>query len=175
MFGIDLEDYVYQPWEQARGFLFETISQMKAELRGRWNAVFTDNQINNEAIAGDGTAATRYVANTGPNNAPKWDRVNLANGVKGRLPFANIVQIAAAVLLGRGSGTAGNIQEIELGTGLEMVGNVLNVTATGGGVPYFVPADESFTIADNVQAFWHLPIDVEGTLEVDGILIWIDA
>lgn len=33
--------------------------------------------------------ATRYLANTGTNNNPQWDQVNLANGVTGQLPLAN--------------------------------------------------------------------------------------
>jgi hypothetical protein len=33
--------------------------------------------------------ATRYLANTGTNNNPKWDQVNLTNGVTGILPIAN--------------------------------------------------------------------------------------
>lgn len=35
------------------------------------------------------TNATRYLANTGTNNNPNWDQVNLTNGVTGALPIAN--------------------------------------------------------------------------------------
>lgn len=35
------------------------------------------------------TTATRYIANTGTSNNPKWDQVNLANGVTGTLPAGN--------------------------------------------------------------------------------------
>jgi len=35
------------------------------------------------------TSATRYLANTGTDNNPQWDQVNLANGVTGQLPSAN--------------------------------------------------------------------------------------
>lgn len=35
------------------------------------------------------TTATRYLANTGTNNNPAWNQVNLANGVTGTLPAAN--------------------------------------------------------------------------------------
>lgn len=33
--------------------------------------------------------ATRYLANTGANNDPQWDQVNLGNGVTGTLPVGN--------------------------------------------------------------------------------------
>jgi hypothetical protein len=36
------------------------------------------------------TTATRYLANTGASNVPAWDQVNLANGVTGNLPVANL-------------------------------------------------------------------------------------
>lgn len=35
------------------------------------------------------TTSTRYLSNTGINNRPKWDQVNLADGVTGTLPVAN--------------------------------------------------------------------------------------
>lgn len=44
--------------------------------------------------------ATRYLANTGAANAPQWDQVDLTNGVKNRLPFANLTQGAALSVLG---------------------------------------------------------------------------
>ena len=41
-----------------------------------------------ERLAKDANA-TRYLANTGTDNNPKWDLVNLTNGVTGILPVAN--------------------------------------------------------------------------------------
>jgi hypothetical protein len=35
------------------------------------------------------STATRYLANTGVDNVPAWDQINLANGVTGTLPVAN--------------------------------------------------------------------------------------
>jgi hypothetical protein len=35
-------------------------------------------------------SATRYLSNTGASNNPNWDQVNLANGVTGNLPVANL-------------------------------------------------------------------------------------
>ena len=53
--------------------------------------------------------ATRYLANTGTSNNPAWAQVNLANGVTGDLPFANLTQGSALSVLGvTGNGTADN-------------------------------------------------------------------
>lgn len=113
MFGIDLQDSMAGPWERARGPLKETIDQLKAELRGRWNALSSlDNQLSNAAIGGGDTTQSRYVANTGPHGKPKWDLVNLVNGVKNRLAFIHMPQIAAGSLLGRRSGSSGDIEEL---------------------------------------------------------------
>jgi hypothetical protein len=49
--------------------------------------------------------ATRYLSNTGTTNNPAWAQVNLANGVSGDLPFANLTQIAGLSVLG----VAGNV------------------------------------------------------------------
>lgn len=133
MFGLDLHEYFRQPWEQARGMLSEELDQLKAELRGRWNAALgPNNELNVNAIGGDGTPATRYVANTGVRNAPTWDLVNLVNGVKNRLRFIHIVQIGAGKVLGRRSATAGDIEEITPDAAdLAIASTTLALTATG--------------------------------------------
>lgn len=41
------------------------------------------------------TTATRYLSNTGTSNNPAWAQVNLANGVTGQLPIANIANITS--------------------------------------------------------------------------------
>ena len=46
------------------------------------------------------TTATRYLANTGTSNNPAWAQVNLANGVTGNLPNANLATQTANTVLG---------------------------------------------------------------------------
>jgi hypothetical protein len=38
-------------------------------------------------------------------------------------------------------------------------------------VPYFIPPATTFTVNDNKQALYSVPIDVEGTLEINGLLV----
>jgi hypothetical protein len=41
-------------------------------------------------------------------------------------------------------------------------------------VPVFLAAGETFTVPENKQALFAMPIDNEGTLIVDGYLVWVD-
>ncbi len=84
--------------------------------------------------------ATRYLSNTGTANNPAWAQVNLANGVTGDLPYANLVPASAAsLLLGRGSASgAGDWQEVTLGANLTMTNQVLSASGGGSG-GYFEP------------------------------------
>lgn len=43
--------------------------------------------------------------------------------------------------------------------------------APDSAVPYLIPEEETYTVALNKQALFTMPIDVEGTLVVDGFLI----
>lgn len=55
------------------------------------------------------TNATRYLSNTGTLNNPAWSQINLANGVTGDLPYANLAQGSALSVLGvTGNATADN-------------------------------------------------------------------
>lgn len=60
--------------------------------------------------------ATRYLANTGSNNNPAWDQVNLADGVTGDLPFANLTQGSALSVLGVTGNATADVASIAAGT-----------------------------------------------------------
>jgi hypothetical protein len=89
------------PWEQARGPLREDLNHLQSALNQRWNTVFGDaNALKPGTILGNATAATRYVANTGPGNTLQWDLVNLTNGVIGILPVGKGGTNSAVALSG---------------------------------------------------------------------------
>ncbi len=53
--------------------------------------------------------------------------------------------------------------------------NALQDNASSGSlVPTLVETGESFTVAENYQALYNEPITVDGTLYVDGMLIYVD-
>lgn len=60
--------------------------------------------------------ATRYLSNTGTSNNPAWAQINLANGVTGDLPFANLTQIAGLSVLGVTGNSTADVAAITAGT-----------------------------------------------------------
>lgn len=118
MAGMILHDWLNVPWERARGLVREELSQFRTQLQSLLGKAFTSEGTLRSTVIVNGTFAapdipgdalepTRYVANTGDDGTPQWDQVNLSNGVKSRLPFANLAQLAARSLLGvAGSSTA---------------------------------------------------------------------
>ena len=60
--------------------------------------------------------ATRYLSNTGTSNNPAWAQVNLANGVTGDLPFANLTQGSALSVLGVTGNATADVASIAAGS-----------------------------------------------------------
>lgn len=79
------------------------------------------------------TTATRYLANTGVNNAPAWDQVNLSNGVTSRLQALNqLPQFSATKRVwGRNTTGAGDAEEVTVSQILDWLG-----TAAQGDIIY---------------------------------------
>lgn len=121
------------PWELARTYLrldMDVIQNGFNELENKLTA--GTGTVAAGAIQGDSGPQPRYVSNLGLNHAPLWDQIDLAtDGVKNRLPFAHLPAASTdSLLVGRGEPTAGNFQEILLGSNLEMSGTTLNVTTS---------------------------------------------
>lgn len=126
-----LYDWFNLPWEQARGLVSQQFETIMTAVRAMQARQFnTDSQLLSQAIGGDGTPATRYVANTGPNNAPFWDRVSLGDGVQGQLALARLATATASTLLGRRASGSGSVELITLDSTLSMsAGGVLSAVA----------------------------------------------
>lgn len=71
------------------------------------------------------TNSTRYLSNQGASNAPSWNQVNLANGVTGDLPFANLTQVSANSVLGNNTAATADAASIATST-------LYGASATGG-------------------------------------------
>ena len=160
-FGLINSEWLTVPWEQARDFLKTELESLRLVISRRWASVFSaDNTLLPDAILGDKTIVPQYVANTGPKFKPKWDKVDVQNGVKNRLQFGHLVAAAQpSILIGRESGSAGDFEEITPdptqfmfdGTTLKLVSEGLDyVVASDGGNPP-QPMD------DGAGSFFYIP------------------
>ena len=94
------------------------------------------------------TTATRYLANTGVSNGPQWDQVNLANGVTGDLPFANLTQGTARSVLGVTGNATADFASIQ-GT----TNQVLRVDSAGTGLAF-----GAINLASSAAVTGNLPV-----------------
>lgn len=127
MFGNTFYDFLEGPWDHAKGYLREHLEQLNEALNSQWGRIFNnDNTLTEFAFGNPGASVPSYIGNIGPNKSPAWDKVDVAQGVRSRLRYVNLTAATQpSVLLGRGSTSAGDWEEIGLGEGLEMDGTTL--------------------------------------------------
>ena len=101
------------------------------------------------------STATRYLANTGVNNNPEWDQINLANGVTGTLAVANGGTGQATALIP--SGTAMMFVQTAAPTGWtkstthdNKALRVVSGTASSGGSVAFTTAFASQAVSGSI-------------------------
>lgn len=99
------------------------------------------------------------------NNISVSDVANIANLVITQL--ANLGAIGNIIITGGSDGqvvtTDGN-------------GNLSFSTITGGGgqMPYYIPVGETYTVEENKQGLFAVPITVDGDLVVNGLLVQVN-
>lgn len=114
--------------------------------------------LTNDGINVDGLTETTDLTAT--------DVANIANLVVSQL--ANLGAIGNVKISG---GTEGQV------IATDGSGNLSFADAGSGGdgqVPTLIPEDETYTVLENKQVLFNLPIDVQGDLEVNGVLIQVD-
>lgn len=128
-------DYLTLPWEEARGYIKEELEQLRAAIQAQFNKTLnTDGTVSEGAFSGAGGDVPSYLANTGPKRKPKWDKVDLANGVKNRLAFGSLPQASPSDQSVIGHDNGANFKEVFLDTeDLEITNpsNLLTLTETG--------------------------------------------
>lgn len=144
---ISLLKFLDAPWEIARTSLREDLDHLEAAINQHWAKTGNGQGLPASQVSGDPSPATRYIANTGKTNSPKWDQVNLTNGVKNRLQFSNLVAATTpAVLVGREDGTVGDFEEIILAPRLSITGTTIGSTLDVIGLPLTKTDDTNITL-----------------------------
>lgn len=113
---------------------------------------------NTLAALAKNTTATRYLANTGSNNGPNWDQINLTNGVSGFLPIGNIVSAPSSSTTQylRGDGTwavppggGGSVTGVTATTPLASSGGAAPVISVGSVIPLNLGGTDAALTASN--------------------------
>lgn len=156
-------------WDQVKGQLRLDLEHLESAINQRHGATFNDdNTLKVDTVAGDASEDTRYISNEGTNHSPLWALVNLAIGVKNRLKFENLTAATnTKKLLGRGSASTGDFQELTPGAGLDIVGTQL--VATGSASTLAAPNSGLFPLdGEDAETPIGLPLSSFGGVKRTG-------
>lgn len=119
------------------------------------------------ALAKD-TNATRYLSNTGASNNPVYAQVNLADGVTGVLPNANLASMVEATFKGRPIGAGAGVPLDMTGTQTTAGLNAFAGDAGSGGTKGLVPAPAAGDAAAakylRANGTWDAPVPGTGDM-----------
>lgn len=98
-----------------------------------------------------------------------------------QIVFAN-GHVAAASLVVSGTTNLGPVSNVTItgGTSGQVLstdgaGNLSFTTVSGGGqMPYYIPTGETYTVEENKQGLFAIPITIDGDLVVNGLLVQVD-
>ena len=131
-------------------------------------------------MALDGRPSIHGPNMVGANGVLSRELVTLLLGMWTELQSVRTATTAAAATAASNTTTINEITEAAdisiIGTdGVTVYGNAdSGFTIQGSGsavVPYFIDEDDSFSVAEFNQALFHMPIEVDGVLTVDGYLV----
>jgi hypothetical protein len=131
--------------------------------------LFLSTAANAMTVLAKNTTATRYLSNTGTSNNPAWAQVNLADGVTGNLPIANLGNGTFTRVTSTVTGSNNNLNIGVVGntycewsgasdatiTGITLgaSGKLLIIKNTGSAVAYFPDNSGSSSAANRFQNY----------------------
>ena len=118
----------------------------------------------NQAEPSLGSGTANSILTLGTSNTRVWSNtINLTSlSVSGQVDLGNIGNVHIF------GGTNGQLIQTDGNGNLIFTDPAVNTSAAP--MPYYVPVGETYYVPDNFQGLFTVPIEIDGALEVDGIL-----